>query len=103
MIALVFSAPPGDKKRTRAGIDLAMTLATFETEFELYFVGAAADCLAPDERPKSASRLLASLPLYGLAQWYCDRAVENALDGTQTLTPSAIHQRIRQCQQVIRV
>jgi len=103
MIAVVLSAHPGEHQRTRAGIDLAMTLATFETPFELFFTGPAAACLAPSDLPKSPARLLASLPLYGLEQWYVDQSLPEMISGTRVVSPETLREHIRQCDQVIRV
>lgn len=70
MIALVLAAPPWDPARAKAGLDLAMTLATFELPFDLCFVGAGCYCLNP-EFP--ISRQFASLPLYGCDSWLVDQ------------------------------
>ncbi len=103
MIALVLSAHPADQARTRAGIDLAMTLATFETPFELFFTGPACQCLQRSDVPKSPARLLSALPMYGLDQWFHDQEVSQPIDGSHALSTQAMRQRIRQASQVIRV
>lgn len=103
MIALVLSAHLSDKKRTRAGIDLALTLATFETPFSLFIVGPAQGCLVQSEHPQSPSRRLAALPLYGLDTWFCEHPIDQAISGTQVLGSDEIKARIRACDQVIRV
>lgn len=103
MIALVLSAAPSDHARTRAGIDLAMTLATFETPFALYFQGRACACLSSDNAGQWARKRLAALPLYGLQTWYADQVMDQPLEGTQVITPEAMQAQLRQCDQVIRL
>ena len=84
MIALVLSAAPSDHARTRADIDLAMTLATFETPFALLSRSACA-CLSSDKLDNGHKRL-AALPLYGLQTWYADQMMDQPLEGTEVIT-----------------
>lgn len=103
MIALVLSAAPSDHARTRAGIDLAMTLATFETPFALYFHGPACACLSSEKTGQWARKRLAALPLYGLQTWYADQAMDQPLEGTELITPESMRAQLRQCDRVIRL
>lgn len=100
MIALVLSAPPADATRTRAGADLAMTLATFETPFELFFVGDACQALSP-EHP--SSKRFSALPLYGKDDWVFESGRIEAAIGGEAKPLNEIHHRIRECTQVIRL
>ena len=103
MIALVLSAAPSDHARTRAGIDLAMTLATFETPFALYFQGPACACLSSEKTGRWARKRLAALPLYGLQTWYADQMMDQPLEGTEVIAPETMQAQLRQCDQVIRL
>lgn len=100
MIALVLSAAPADTSRTRAGIDLAMTLATFETPFELFFVGDACQVLVPDLPP---AKRIGSLPLYGKDHWVYEAGQVDSVIGGEAKSLNDIQQSIRECSQVIRL
>ena len=98
MIGLVLTAGPWNSSRCKAGLDLSLTLASFDLEFKLFLLGDAAQCVIPTQE---ASKRFSALPLYGCDHWYVDQPGA-FIAGTTLLTEPEMQQAIRNCQQVIR-
>lgn len=102
MIAVVLTAPWWDRAATKAGLDLAMTLASFDMPFELFIQGDACGMQRADGGQGHPSKALSSLGLYGKPNWFTDQDGP-WIDGACVLSSDDCAQRIRACSQVVRV
>lgn len=102
MIALVISAPWWQRSATKAGLDLAMTLASFDMPFELFIQGPACAMQTRDAPTGHPAKTLASLALYGKSEWFTDTPGD-WIEGATVVTATDINARIRACTQVIRL